>query len=150
MLAAESGNEQLLLNILAGDKELASLGDEAEDRIDREQFAQKYQQMHRLVREPDGTTRLYVGPENRPFPVPLVSRATVWYFDAETGAQEIRFRRLGENEHTAIETCRALGPPQLALKIALGWSEVFIDLVKYLLVSLTDHLARAVTIVAST
>jgi hypothetical protein len=93
---------------LGGDKELVSAGDEAEDKIDREQFAQKYRQMHRLVRESDGTTLLYVGAENWPFPVPLVSRAKSWYFDADAGAQEIRFRRLGENEYTAIETCHAL------------------------------------------
>jgi hypothetical protein len=107
-LAAQSGNEQVLVHILAGDKELVSSGDEAEDKIDREQFAQKYRQMHRLVRESDGTTLLYIGAENWPFPVPLVSRATVWYFDAKAGAQEIRFRRLGENEYTAIDTCHAL------------------------------------------
>jgi hypothetical protein len=107
-LAAQSGNEQVLVRILAGGKDLASSGDEAEDKIDREQFAQKYRQMHRLVRESDGTTLLYVGAENWPFPVPLVSRATVWYFDAKAGAQEIRFRRLGENEYSAIETCHSL------------------------------------------
>jgi hypothetical protein len=107
-LAAQSGNEQVLVHILAGGKELVSSGDEAEDKIDREQFAQKYRQMHRLVRESDGTTLLYIGAENWPFPVPLVSRATVWYFDAKAGAQEIRFRRLGENEYTAIDTCHAL------------------------------------------
>jgi hypothetical protein len=107
-LAAQSGNEQVLVHILAGGKELVSSGDEAEDKIDREQFAQKYRQMHRLVRESDGSTLLYVGAENWPFPVPLVSRATVWYFDAKAGAQEIRFRRLGENEYTAIDNSHAL------------------------------------------
>jgi hypothetical protein len=107
-LAAQSGNEQVLVHILGGGRELVSSGDVAEDKIDREQFAQKYQQMHRLVRQSDGTTLLYVGAENWPFPVPLVPRATVWYFDETTGAQEIRFRRLGENEYTAIETCHAL------------------------------------------
>jgi Protein of unknown function (DUF2950) len=107
-LAAQSGNQQALAHILGRGKELASSGDEAEDKVDREQFARKYQEMHRLVRKSDGTTLLYIGAENWPFPVPLVSRATVWYFDANTGAQEIRFRRLGENEYTAIETCHAL------------------------------------------
>jgi Protein of unknown function (DUF2950) len=107
-LAAQSGNEQALVHILGGGKELVSSGDEAEDKIDREQFAQKYQQMHRLLRESDGTTLLYIGAENWPFPVPLVSRGRVWYFDKKTGALEIRFRRLGENEYTAIETCHAL------------------------------------------
>jgi hypothetical protein len=121
-LAAQSGNEQVLVHILAGGKELASSGDEAEDKIDREQFVQKYRQMHRLVRESDGTTLLYVGAENWPFPVPLVSRATVWYFDAKAGAQEIRFRRLGENEYTAIETCHAL--VQLSEQRASNTTEV--------------------------
>jgi hypothetical protein len=107
-LAAQSGNEQVLVHILAGGKKLVSSGDEAADKIDREQFAQKYRQMHRLVRESDGTTLLYIGAENWPFPVPLVSRATVWYFNAKAGSQEIRFRRLGENEYTAIDTCHAL------------------------------------------
>ena len=107
-LAAQSGNEQALVHILAGGKKLASSGDEAEDKIDREQFAQKYRQMHRLVRESGGSTLLYIGAENWRFPVPLVSRASVWYFDAKAGAQEIRFRRLGENEYTAVETCHAL------------------------------------------
>jgi hypothetical protein len=107
-LAAQSGNEQVLVHILAGGKEIVSSGDEAEDKIDREQFAQKYRQMHRLVRESDGTTLLYVGAENWPFPVPIESRASVWYFDARAGAQEIRFRRLGDNEYTAIDTCHAL------------------------------------------
>jgi hypothetical protein len=107
-LAAQSGNEQVLVHILAGGKELASSGDEAEDKIDREQFVQKYRQMHRLVRESDGTILLYLGAENWPFPVPLVSRGSMWYFDATAGAQEIRFRRLGENEYTSIDTCHAL------------------------------------------
>ncbi len=106
--AAQSGNEQALVHILAGGKELVSSGDEAEDKIDREQFAQKYQQMHRLVRESDGTTLVYVGAENWPFPVPLVSKGSVWYFDPKAGAQEIRFRRLGKNEYGAIDTCHAL------------------------------------------
>jgi hypothetical protein len=107
-LAAQSGNEQALMHILGGGQELVSAGDAAEDKIDREQFALKYQQMHRLVRASDGTTLLYIGAENWPFPVPLVSKKAVWYFDAGIGAQEIRFRRLGENEYTAIETCHVL------------------------------------------
>jgi Protein of unknown function (DUF2950) len=107
-LAAQSGNQQALVRILGGGKELVSSGDEAKDKIDREQFAQKYRQMHRLVLGSDGTTLLYVGAENWPFPVPLVPRASVWHFDSKAGTQEIRFRRLGENEYTAIDTCHAL------------------------------------------
>src|SRR2546430_17385779 len=70
-----------------------------------ERFGQKYQEMHRLVREPDGTTVLYIGAENWPFPIPLVSKNGAWYFDSDSGKQEIMFRRVGENEATAIEVC---------------------------------------------
>lgn len=107
-LAVQSANEQALMHILGGGKELVSSGDEAQDKLDREEFLQKYKQMHRVVRQSDGTTLLYIGAENWPFPIPLVSRAKAWYFDAQAGAQEVRFRRLGENEYTAIEMCHAL------------------------------------------
>jgi hypothetical protein len=75
MLATQSGNKQAVEHILGGGKEFVSSDDEAQDNLDRAQFAEKYQQMHRLVRESDGTTLLYIGAENWPFPVPLVSTA---------------------------------------------------------------------------
>jgi hypothetical protein len=37
-----------------------------------------------------------------------VSKGGAWYFDSDSGAQEILFRQIGENEATAIETCHAL------------------------------------------
>lgn len=107
-VAVQSDNQQALMHILGGGKELVSSNDEIEDKTEREQFVGKYREMHRLVREPDGTSVLYVGAENWPFPVPLVSKGGAWYFDSDSGAQEIRFRQIGENEATAIETCHAL------------------------------------------
>jgi hypothetical protein len=50
---------------------------------------------------------LYIGAENWPFPIPLVSKNGAWYFDSKTAIQEIKFRRVGENEATAIEICSA-------------------------------------------
>jgi hypothetical protein len=108
LIAVQSDNHQALAQVLGGGTELVSTDDSAEDQLEREQFARKYQEMHRLVREPDGTTVLYVGAENWPFPVPLALKAGAWYFDAATGKQEVLFRRIGENEATAIEACHAL------------------------------------------
>jgi hypothetical protein len=107
-VAVQSDNQQALMQILGGGKELVSANDEIEDKIEREQFVGKYREMHRLVREPDGATVLYIGAENWPFPVPLMLKGGAWYFDSESGAQEILFRQIGENEATAIETCHAL------------------------------------------
>jgi hypothetical protein len=103
--AVNNEDEQALEAILGADKEVTSSSDEIEDKLERERFGQKYQEMHRLVREPDGNTVLYIGAENWPFPIPLVSKNGAWYFDSETGKQEILFRRIGENEATAIEVC---------------------------------------------
>jgi hypothetical protein len=110
--AAKKQDEQALEGILGVGKEVTSSSDEVEDKLEREQFSQKYQEMHRLVREPDGTTVLYIGAENWPFPVPLASKNDAWYFDSARGKQEILFRRIGENEATAAEVCQRFARPK--------------------------------------
>jgi len=62
--------------------------------------------MHRLVKEPDGSTVLYVGAENWPFPVPLVSENGQWRFDTEAGLAEVARRRIGRDETTAVRVCQ--------------------------------------------
>jgi Protein of unknown function (DUF2950) len=103
--AAHNEDEPALEAIVGTGKEVTSSNDEVEDKLEREQFCRKYQEMHRLVREPDGSTVLYIGAENWPFPIPLVSKNGEWYFDSDRGKQEILFRRIGENEATAIAVC---------------------------------------------
>ncbi len=103
--AVQSNNEEAIANILGGPTELASSHDDAQDKVDRELFVQKYQEMHRLGRDADGTVTLYIGAENWPFPIPLVATNGAWRFDPDAGAQEVTFRRIGDNELTAIATC---------------------------------------------
>jgi hypothetical protein len=105
--AVQNGDELSLEAILGAGKEVTSSSDEVQDKLEREKFCQKYREMRRLVREADATTVLYIGAENWPFPIPLVSKNGAWYFDSKTGIQEIKFRRVGENEATAIEICSA-------------------------------------------
>jgi hypothetical protein len=118
--AAQREDEQALEAILGAGKEVTSSSDEEEDKIEHKQFSKKYQEMHRLVREPDGSTVLYIGAENWPFPVPLVSKNGEWCFDSDPGKQEILFRRIGENEATAIEVAEefAMASNASALKAA--------------------------------
>jgi len=110
--ATQSGSEEAVRRVLGSDDELVSSGDSATDKQDRERFVQKYQEMHRLARQPDGTTVLYIGAENWPFPVPLVARNGAWRFDADAGATEVLFRRIGENEIAAINMCHLLAAAQ--------------------------------------
>jgi hypothetical protein len=107
--AAQSNDEKAMLDILGADgKQIVSSGDEAEDAEGRANFVRRYQQMHRLVKEPDGTTVLYIGAENWPTPIPLVNKGNSWYFDTEAGKKEILYRRIGRNELSAIRVCQEL------------------------------------------
>jgi hypothetical protein len=106
--AVQNNDEEGVERILGAGREVTSSSDDIEDKLERERFSQKYQEMHRLVREPDGTTVLYIGAENWPFPIPLVSKDGVWFFDSDTGKEEILFRTIGENETTAVQVCHAL------------------------------------------
>lgn len=107
--AAQVNDAKALLEIMGPDgKQVVNSGDEAEDASSRANFVQRYQEMHRLVREPDGTTALYIGAENWPTPVPLVRKANRWYFDAKAGRIEILLRRIGRNELSTIRVCQEL------------------------------------------
>jgi len=107
--AMQAQNEQTLLSILGpAGKEVLSSGDAAEDSDARVGFVVKYQEMHRLVTEPNGTVTLVVGAENWPLPIPLVNHNGSWYFDTDAGKDEILFRRIGNNELAALQACREL------------------------------------------
>ncbi len=105
--AVSSHDTQALLAILGPDaSRIVSSGDSTEDADDRANFVSKYDQMHRLAQEPDGTLTLYVGAENWPMPIPIVQSGHAWYFDTVAGEKEILYRRIGRNELSAV---RVLG-----------------------------------------
>ena len=107
--AAQNNDEKAMLGILGpAGKQIVSSGDDAEDAENRANFVQRYQEMHRLVKEPDGTTILYIGAHNWPTPIPLVKKGNAWYFDTEAGKREILYRRIGRNELSAIRVCQEL------------------------------------------
>jgi hypothetical protein len=107
--AAQNQNDEALLSILGpAAKELVSSGDPLEDVDGRVSFVVKYRQMHRYVKQLDGTTILYVGAENWPVPIPLAEKNGAWFFDTDAGKEEILLRRIGKNELTAIDACHQL------------------------------------------
>ena len=115
--ALQSDDQSAMLKVLGPDgKDIISSGDETQDKNDRAEFVQKYEQMHRLVKEPDGATTLYIGAENWPTPIPLMHTASGWYFDTAAGKKEILYRRIGKNELNAIQVCRELVDAQKEFK----------------------------------
>ncbi len=107
--AAESNDQKAMLEILGPEgKRIVSSGDDAEDAESRANFAKRYREMHRLMKEPDGTTILYIGAHNWPSPIPLMNKGSVWYFDTAAGEKEIIYRRIGRNEASAIRISQEL------------------------------------------
>jgi hypothetical protein len=107
--ALQNNDEKAMLDIFGPDgKQVVSSGDETEDAESRANFVQRYQEMHRLMKEPDGSTTLYIGAKNWPTPIPLVNKGNLWYFDTAAGKMEILYRRIGRNEMSAIRVCQEL------------------------------------------
>src|ERR1019366_4938926 len=105
--AVKHGDTGEIAKILGGASELASTADPDQDKTERDLFVEKYREMHRLARETDGSVTLYIGAENWPFPIPLLADNGSWHFDTEAGSKEVLYRRIGDNEESAIATCHA-------------------------------------------
>jgi hypothetical protein len=107
--AALNNDEKMMLEILGPHaQDIVSSGDPTQDAENHTNFARKYQEMHRFVKEPDGSVMLYIGAENWPAPIPLRMKGDAWFFDTEAGKMEILFRRIGRNEYSAIRICQEL------------------------------------------
>ncbi len=84
-------------------------GDEVEDRGDIETFLTAYDGHHEIVHEEDDSyAMLEVGEDAWEMPIPIVAEDGTWYFDTESGLDEILARRIGDNELTVIQVCRAI------------------------------------------
>ncbi len=113
LAAAQSNDARALLGLFGPrGKPIAASGDPVEDAARHEAFVRRYQEMHRLVPDPDGKTILYIGAFNWPTPIPLARKGGAWYFDTEAGLREILYRRIGRNEASAIRVCQELASAQ--------------------------------------
>ena len=108
--AIQAKDDKALTQVLGPKAQrLVSSGDPAEDKSATDSFAKKYDQMNRLVAMTDGSQVLYVGADNYPFPVPLAQDGSSrWYFDAAAAEDELRARRIGGNELSAMDACRLI------------------------------------------
>jgi hypothetical protein len=106
--AARADDVAALERVLGPDgAKLVNSGDPVEDAKGRTMFVAAYDRGHRVETEGAGRSTLVIGAENWPFPIPIVQRGGRWLFDTAAGEQEIIDRRIGRNELSAIEVCRA-------------------------------------------
>jgi len=109
-LAVKSHDTPALVTIFGSNSsDILHTGDDVADKKMGDDFIHRYDQMHRLVVEPDQTVTLYIGVENWPMPISIVKNTNgTWYFDTESGKQEILQRRVGVNENDAIVVLQTL------------------------------------------
>lgn len=108
--AVKGGDSQAIVAIFGSNgNQIIHTGDDVADKNMADNFIRRYEEMHRVVIEPDGTATLYIGAENWPFPISLVKNGgSAWFFDTESGKTEILQRRVGTNENDAIEILETL------------------------------------------
>lgn len=82
-------------------------GDDVEDTNDLEDFAGAVSESVQLQKAGDSKFVVTAGKNNYPLPIPIVLEDGRWRFDTKAGLEEILNRRIGENEFSAISTCRA-------------------------------------------
>jgi hypothetical protein len=80
-------------------------GEAALDKEVANAFAAQARAKKNVALDPKTRSRAFlsIGQDSWPFPVPIVKRAGMWFFDAKAGRQEILYRRIGRNELDAIE-----------------------------------------------
>jgi Protein of unknown function (DUF2950) len=111
-ISAAEKNDVAELTAIFGTKSKAvlSTGDPEQDKQERAEFARVARSKHRIEKDPMNLHRviLDVGPEDWPFPVPIVENNGKWSFDPVQGDLEVRARRIGANELDTMEELSAL------------------------------------------
>jgi len=106
--AARRDDPAALVAILGPESEkLISSGDPVDDAAARKRFATAAAERIEVEHPSDDIAIAKIGRDAWPFPIPLDRNADGWRFDAARGTEELLNRRIGRNELTAIEVCRA-------------------------------------------
>ena len=106
--AVKAGTSRAMLKVLGRDAaDIIESGDDVADANARERFLSAYDARHSIKADGNKKATLILGPDDFPFPIPLVNDNDGWSFDAAAGRSEILYRRIGRNELAAIQTCLA-------------------------------------------
>jgi len=105
--AAQAKDQTALTAIFGPDRAKLLTGDPVEDGNALERFAANLTKAHKLEKVSDTKLTLVVGEDHWPSPIPIVKDGDQWRFDTAAGLEEILNRHIGDDELSAILTCRA-------------------------------------------
>jgi hypothetical protein len=94
---AVRGHDQVALAKVLGSNWKDYVPVEGIQQEDVDLFLKRYDESHRIDAA-DGKSHLDVGSENWVLPLPLVQGKAGWHFDMAGAEQEVRTRRIGQNE----------------------------------------------------
>jgi hypothetical protein len=110
--AATAKDRSALGKVFGSDYDKLLSGDQVEDDKDLNDFSTAVQESAKLQKNSDSKYTVLVGKDSWPTPIPVVQKDAKWLFDTKAGLDEVLNRRIGENELSAIETCRAYAVAQ--------------------------------------
>lgn len=119
LVAGDQKDTAALFEVLGpGSKEVISSGDETMDRSNRETFILAARDKTTLYSLSPTTVFLMVGDDDWPFPVPIVKGEKGWTWDTAAGKAEVLSRRIGRDELSTIDICRAFVQAQREYALA--------------------------------
>jgi hypothetical protein len=110
--AAKEKDRSALSKLFGPDYNQLLSGDPVEDDKDLSDFASAAEESAKLQKDSDTKYTVVVGKDNWPAPIPIVQKDGKWMFDTKAGLNEVLNRHIGENELSAIQTCRAYAVAQ--------------------------------------
>src|SRR5277367_3126452 len=109
VIAAAEHNDIPALNAIFGpnSKAILTSGDPKQDAEERAEFARVARGKNHIEKDPMNHHRviLDIGPEDWPFPVPIVEKDGKWSFEPAQGELEVRARRIGANDIDTMDVC---------------------------------------------
>jgi len=110
--AAKDKDRAALAKLFGPDYDKLLTGDEVEDNKDLDAFSSAASESAQLQKVNDSKYLVTVGRDNWPTPIPIVQKDGKWLFDTKAGLEEALNRKVGENELSAIATCRVYAVAQ--------------------------------------
>lgn len=109
VIAAAGKNDIAALDAMFGanNKAILTSGDPKQDAEERAEFARVASAKYQIEKDPMNLHRviLDIGPQDWPFPVPIIEKDGKWSFAPAQGDLEVRARRIGANEIDIIDMC---------------------------------------------
>jgi len=108
LVTAAGNRDQAAMDAIFGpEHEQMRSSDPVQAERNAQRFAVRVREACELQKVSDTKYTLVIGANKFAFPIPIVKDGDKWRFDTKAGLDEILNRRIGNNELSAIMTCRA-------------------------------------------